>query len=185
VDRQLTPYIPGKRSYQALPANLRAAWSAIAPSIDGKLQYRPCSVTLNDGATIPCVYVMDAQSYIDVWGIWPEDDKGKRYVLIENVASISESPLRMPAKFANELYRAGESGMGYCLFTLLFSDGSRQAYVSGNAVDFVHLPSGKTMADIREALPHEGRAETQKQSPKYFWCLFGEGEGAIRSQRFA
>jgi hypothetical protein len=128
---------------------------------------------------------MDAQSYIDVWGVWPEDDRGKHHIRIEDVVSISESPLRLPVRFANELYRAGESGMGYCLFTLVFSDGSKQAYVSGNAVDFVHLPAGRTNADISAVLPHEGRNVPQKQGPEYFWSLFGEGESGARSQRFA
>jgi hypothetical protein len=185
MTQQLKAYVPGKRSYAALTKGLRVAWETIVPSVDGKLKYYPCSTTLKDGRTLPCVYVMDAQSYIDGWGVWPEDDKGKHHVRIEDVVSIAESPLRLPARMANELYRAGESGMGYCLFTLVFSDGSRQAYVSGNAVDFIHLPNGKTTADISAVLPHEGRNALQKQSPEYFWCLFGEGESGARSQRFA
>ena len=160
-------YVPGQRSYGHLTGGLRAAWEAVAPSIDGDIQYRPCSITLKDGRTLPCVYVVDAQIYINQWGVWPEDDQGKQKVRIEEVSSIIESPLRLPARFANELYQAGESGMGYCLFTLVFFDGSKQAYVTGNALDFVDLPSGKTQADIKAAIPHEGRDAYPLQCPKY------------------
>jgi hypothetical protein len=185
MNRQLTPYAPGRKSYRVLPSNLRAAWAAIAPSIDGKLEYRPCAVRLKNGTNVPCVYIMDAQSYIDVWGVWPEDDKGKRFVLVEDLASISESPFRLPAKFANEIYRAGESGMGYCIFTVVFSDGTEQACLGGNAVDFVKLRDGKSVADITAVIPHKGRDATHMESPQYNWCLFGSGESANKSQRFA
>jgi hypothetical protein len=185
MTQHLTPYVPGKKSFPPLPATLRASWEAITPSTDGKLEYRPCSVTLTNGTTVPCVYVMDAQSYIDAWGVWPEDDKGKRHISIVDVASISESPFRLPPRFANELYRAGESGMGYCILTLVFSDGTEQVCLSGNAIDFVQLPDGKSVADLIAVIPHKGRNAPYVESPKYSWCLFGEGSGAIKSSRYA
>src|SRR5262249_60903830 len=110
MTRQLTPYAPGHKAYPPLPPHLRQSWQAIVPSRDGKLEYRPCSATLRDGSAVPCVYVMEAQSYIDVWGVWPEDDKGKQHISIGEVANLSESPFRLPPRFANELYRAGDSG---------------------------------------------------------------------------
>src|SRR6266850_1678737 len=100
MTQQLKAYVPGKRSYAALTGSLLAAWETIAPSVNGKLEYYPCSVTLKDGRTLLCVYVMNAQSYIDVWGVWPQDDKGKHHVRIEDLVSIAESPLRLPVRLA-------------------------------------------------------------------------------------
>lgn len=183
--RTLTPYLPGKKTYAPLSSDLRAQLETIAPSHSQNLDYRPCQVTLKSGHVIPCVYVVDAQAYISSWGVWPEDNAGKQYIRVEDIASIGDSPFRLPAVFANELYRAGESGMGYCVFTVIFSDGATSAYVSGNALDFLPLPTGKTMSDIVRVLPHKGRDQNPSQGLKYHWCLFGSGEGRSASVRLA
>ena len=70
------------------------------------------------------VYVVSEQSYIRSWGVWPEDDSGKALIAIEEVQDLRESHSRLPAEFANRLYDAGESGMGYRIFTVVFDDGS-------------------------------------------------------------
>jgi hypothetical protein len=71
------------------------------------------------------------------------------------------------------MYAAGESGMGYCLFTLRFVDGSEQSYCTGNLVDFVALPEGKNIADIVGLDPHQGRSDSAMRGLDYSWCLFG------------
>jgi hypothetical protein len=174
---RLTPYLPGKKIYPALSDQLRRQWNAIDPSVSQTLEYRPCSAALKSGLVHPCVYVVDAQAYINTWGVWPEDDTGKTSIRVEDVSSLSESPFRLPRAFANELYRAGESGMGYTVFTLVFSDHSEIAVVGGNAIDFVPLPEGKTARDIVRVVAHKGRDRNPVSSPKYSWCLFGSGEG--------
>jgi hypothetical protein len=117
------------------------------------------------------------QPYIKHWGAFPEDDSGKQSVQIEDVSEIEESPSRLPAKIANKIYEAGESGMGYCVFTLVFSDDSTQAYITGNAVDFVPLPTSKVTEDIEDVLPHEGRqAENQMRGLRYYWCIYSDVE---------
>jgi hypothetical protein len=121
--------------------------------------------------------MIDAQAYINAWGVWPEDDSGKTSIQIEDVASVSESPLRLPVAFANELYRAGESGMGYSIFTVVFSDGTEIPVVSGGAIDFIPLPDNKKMKDVARVVAHKGRDRNPVPSPKYSWCLFGSGEG--------
>jgi len=175
--------MPGHRSYPPLPAALRDEWERIEPSGEGAVRYRPSAAILADGTTVECVYLIDAQSYIDSWGVWPEDDPGKQSVRVDDVRAVAESPHRLPAAFANELYAAGESGMAYCIFTLRFSDGTEQAYLGGNAIDFVPLPAGKSMADIVAVLPHEGRRAPQLSVSPYAWCLFGQGESSHRSER--
>ena len=177
-------YSPGKRDYGPLPWDLAARLLHVPCSTDRQLQYRPCAVTLRDGTVEPNVYVVDAQAYIDSWGIWPEDDKGKRAILSTDVSALDPSPNRLPHEIANKIYRGGESGMGYTVFKLQFKDGSTQAYLSGNAVDFIAYPPGKTAADVAAVEPHRGRGEQPRQAPSYAWLLHGAGEGRGVLQRF-
>ena len=112
--------------------------------------YYPCSVTLDDRRVLERVYVMEYETYIKVWGVDPEDDRGKESVAIAQIIEIRENPWRLPIALANELYGAGESGMGYLLFTVEFSNGFVQPYVTGNAVDFIVPPPGLRAADARK-----------------------------------
>jgi len=156
----------------------------VEPSIDGDLEYRPCLVHLHDGRALDRVYVVQAEPYVRLWGIWPEHDQGKRSLSIDEVAQITESPSRLPARLATKMYEAGESGMGYCRFVLTLRDGRQLHYVMGDAVDFVELPSGVTPDDVLDLRPHEGAA-VQWQAPTsdhadasewgeagYAWCLY-------------
>jgi len=137
------------------------------------MRYWPAQVTLHNGTTHPCVYFADASEYIKVWGVWPDDDSGKNEIEMEDIAAISASPSRLPLKFAEQLYRAGESGMGYTAFELLYSDGSKSAHLAGNAIDFVGLPRGKQSIDMVHVLPHAGRdSKNHIKTPDYAWCLF-------------
>jgi hypothetical protein len=116
------------------------------------------------------VYVVSEVTYIKNWGVYPGQDRNKTEILVSNVASLAESPSRLPPQFANELYKAGESGMGYTIFTIVFSDGSRQAYLTGNAVDFLEYPEGKGPQNVTALLPHEGRNDGErKNAPNYSW----------------
>ena len=146
---------------------------SIEPSLYGDMEYFPCLVTLRDGQVIDHVYVVPDQPYYRIWGIWPKDDDGKQKIDVQRVAFISESPSRLPVHIANTLYQAEESGMGYCVFTLEFNDGTNQTYVTGNAIDFVPMPLGQTVSEVSKVFPHEGReSENQLQGLKYYWCLF-------------
>ena len=120
------------------------------------------------------MYLVAEIPFIKIWGWYP-----KAEVLVSNIASVEDSPTRLPAVFANELYRAGESGMGYCLFTVIFkSDNSwvesSQAYVTGDAVDFIDYPEGKGPKDVVRVLPHIGRESNYIDGPEYYWCLYSE-----------
>jgi hypothetical protein len=86
---------------------------------------------------------------------------------------------RLPPELATKLYAAGESGMGYCVFTVKFSDGSRRAYVTGNTVDFITPPSGLTAGAARKVYAHRGRDQSPQPGPDYYWCLFQGAEAAI------
>src|SRR5262245_35458399 len=162
--------------YSAITQKLLGQLRAIEPSRDGSLEYRPSIVTLRDGREIDCVYVLPFDDYIKVWGVTPEQDKAKQAIRIEEVAAIRESPSRLPAKLADQIYAAGESGMGYCTFTLMFRDGVAQRYTTGNAIDFVPLPEGKDASDIVKAVPHTTPWQREDWTTfPYYWCLY---EGA-------
>ena len=102
--------------------------------------YYPCCVTLADDREIDCVYLADAKRWIREWGVWPSQDPGKQSIGLESVVSLRDSPSRLPKRFAEELYAAGESGMGYTIFTIVYADGTHQACSNGNAIDFVSHP---------------------------------------------
>jgi hypothetical protein len=141
------------------------------------MEYKPCAVTLADGTELACVYVADCKPYIRYWGVYPEDDRGKRSVSITQVRQIRDSPNRLPAALANELYREGESGMGYVTFTVEFKDGTRRAYLTGNAVDFINPPPALSASDAVRVYHHQGGLRTSPEPVEYYWCLYdGVGE---------
>ncbi len=156
--------------YNPLPRVLSEQLHRIGPSNLGYGDYYPCRVILKDGRAIDRVYVIDQDRYIKAWGIYPEQDQGKKSIRIEDVARVEESQYRLPARLAGKII---ESGMGYCIFTVYFRDGSHQAYITGNAVDFVEYPAGKSAGDVKSLNPHKGRDDPGlKHSPDYYWCLY-------------
>lgn len=87
--------------------------------------------------------------------------------------------MRLPARFANKIYDAHESGMGYFIFTLVMKDGRRLPFLTGNAVDFPNWPAGVSPADVVGVEPHAGREElacadsATARVAESHWCLFG------------
>ena len=161
--------------YSALPEHTHLRLSAIEPSHDGELVYYPVRAVLKSGEILDTVYIVPEKPYLKYWGVYPEADKGKRWIRIEDVAEVEDSPTRLPAKFANEIYRNGESGMGYTIFTVVFANGFRQACVTGNAVDFIRYPPGKSPKDVVAVIPHEGRRDDSLvKAPEWYWCLYSE-----------
>ena len=161
-----------KPTFPKLADKLREDLSTITPSVDRDLTYWPCTARMRDGTVLAWVYVVPEVRYLKHWGVYPQQDPGKSYISLADVDALAESPRRLPARFANKLYKSGESGMGYTIFTVVFADGSRQAYGTGNAVDFVRYPEGKGQLDVIDVLPHEGRRSELLDCPEYYWCLF-------------
>jgi hypothetical protein len=159
--------------YSAVPDKLRVQLDPIPTSGDGSLAYRPCDVILNDGRQIERVYVMPEEPYIWIWGVWPEDDKEKNTLRIDDIATVKESRHRLPVRFANKLYAAGESGMGFTIFTVVFDDGSRLSIGAGGAIDFIDYPPSKGPVNVVDVLPHVGRDSPDlRTGPQYYWCLY-------------
>jgi len=156
--------------YPSLPTTLASQLAKVSLS-GGYL--RPCLVTLDDGTTIDRVYLAEASQYIRQWGVWPENDRGKHSIPIDRIVSVKDSPSRLPPKFADELYAAGESGMGYTIFTVCFADGSDIKIGTGNAVDFIDYPAGQSPASVVKVLPHVGRNDPNlRNGPRYSWSLY-------------
>jgi hypothetical protein len=163
--------------YSKLPPNLKSQLEAITPSVCGELRYYPCLVRLNNGTELDRVYVVPEAPYIKLWGVYPNEDPGKSEVRIEDVASLTESPSRLPAPFANELYKA-ESGMAETVFTVVFSRRlgllpCRSVFATGDAIDFIQYPRGRGPKDVVAVLPYVGRRRFRR-GPTYSWCLYSE-----------
>jgi hypothetical protein len=169
-------------AYPKLSPHIKKQLDAITPSIEpiAGLAYYPCLVTLQDGTSLDRVYLVSQAPWVKLWGIYPGSDPGKSEVLVSDLVSVAESPSRLPALFANELYKAGESGMGYTVFTVVFKTAipflrRRKTYLTGGALDFITYPFWTEPKDVIAVLPHVGRrsASLAKQvQPKYYWCLY-------------
>jgi hypothetical protein len=166
-------YAAGDRDYPQLSPVLQAQLHAIEPTHDGMIEYFPCMVQLANGEQHDCIYVVDAKSYIRVWGAWPDEDRGKRALAVQDVVEIHPSPSRLPVQFARQMYAIGESAMGYCIFALQFADGTRQVYCTGNLMDFLEFPEGKSVRDVVALTPNQGERERSLGTREYYWCLFG------------
>jgi hypothetical protein len=159
-------------SYPPLSPELSTALAKITPIDGGGVVYWPCAALGRDGMWREAVYFAEASTWFRAWGLWPDEDTGKQEIAAEDVVDVRDSRLRLPARFAAQLYAAGESGMGYTVFEVGFADGSRVAYVTGNAVDFVTYPPGKGPEDVVAVYPHAGRTAAHTSAVNYFWCLF-------------
>ena len=157
--------------YALLPDSIEKALSKVQPSWDDTFAYYPCKVVLKDGTVFDNVYIQPEHPWVDYWGYYPE--KSQEFS-IEDVAEVGDSPMRLPAQFATELYRHGESnGTGYTIFTVVFADGHRQAWGGGNAVDFIRYPAEKGPDDVIQVIPHEGRRDPNIMTrPDYYVCLY-------------
>lgn len=153
----------------------------VQPSYDKYCHYYPCRLLLKDGIWRERVYVVSEIEYTSMvrrapHGIssYPEDDPSEWEVPIQDVVEIKESRFRMPVRFSEKIYREGESGMGYFIYTVVFSDGFRQAYATSYFNDFMQYPIGMTGRDIVDVLPHKGRNERTRPPVNFGWCLFYE-----------
>jgi len=131
-------------------------------------QFRPCRILLKDGRVVPRVIcVEDHRGFITDGWIHPD-----------SVAEITPTTERMPGRLASKLYAAGESGMGYELFTMKMKDGTSHIYVTVGVVDFPDFPEGYETNDVMDVYPHEGRAQTNygcRHDRPFEWCYYVKG----------
>jgi len=112
----------------------------IEPRLDEQdLPMYPCSVRLEDGRIVDCVYLIEATNFlVRNGGLMPPD----RAISPEGVDLIMESPSRLPAHLVRQILSEGESGMGYYAFTVVFSWWCRREYATGFP-DFIKYPAAK------------------------------------------
>ena len=152
-----------------LDERLAEQLARVPRSHDVAMDYAPCRVTLVDGRTVDRVYVQEVGEYLRGWG----DDPRRSFLSIADVASIEESPSRLPAEYADRLYSAGESGMGYAAFLVDLADGRRMSFGTGNAVDFLDWPADVSPSDVVGVEPHAGRDVPERLTgAAYSWCLY-------------
>ncbi|MBI4229262.1 MAG: hypothetical protein HY608_00345 [Planctomycetes bacterium] len=145
---------------------LTAALRAIEPSRSYGEVLRPCTLILHDGTTVVRALASEeARGFHTDWWIHPDE-----------VAEVRLCPFRMPAHLATRLYAAGESGMGYEIFTMDLRSGQSLVFVTGNVVDFPDLPDGITTDDVLDVHPHEDREravrESYRGSAVFRWFYF-------------
>jgi len=159
--------------FPVIRPEIAAMLECITPTGDGRILYYPCSVKMKDGTEHRFVCFAEARSWLAAWAPLPGVELGRHHLDIRDIATLRECSSRLPPAFANRLYEAGESGMGFSIFTLRFSDGTSAAYCSGNAVDFIDYPEGKSGRDIVDLIPHVGRGDPQlRNAPELRWCIF-------------
>lgn len=95
------------KEWKMLPQKLDRQLAQIEPSHCESIKYFPCDVVLNNGTLVERVVFTSAAAYIKYWGVYPDSEQGKRAVELEEVESVHDSVYRLPAKFANELYKHG------------------------------------------------------------------------------
>ena len=158
-----------------LPPSFREQLVEIEPSREGAVKYFPCDVVLKTGERVDCVYLISLTDYVKLWRFYPDRGRDKGFVDVEDIASVADSRSRLPAKFANILHACGESGMGYCIFTVEFRSGFKQAYLVGDfAVDFVRYPDGLGKEDVVNVSPHSGRDMAHISGHAYSACFPSE-----------
>jgi hypothetical protein len=142
---------------------------AIEPSEKGpRVQLRPCSARLHDGTFSECVYFITANAAERLFGFGGGLERP--CIPLEQVASVAESPKRLPASFANQIYRAAETHNSCYLFTLVFSRWRRRGYLVLGPVDFLFFPRGQGPSDVKGVL--HGGPKRPTGVPEYRWCVY-------------
>jgi hypothetical protein len=162
----------------AVKEELREQLARVEPSVAERgVRLYPCSAQLKNGTVLSCLYLLGQADFLRLTGFQRPDDAGERlWISPEDLVSIQESPMRLPAKFANQLYEAGESGMGYKFFTVVFSWWCRREYLQSR-VDFIRYPPGTGPSKVKSVLPHTGRRDAKVEripEPVFYWCVFSE-----------
>ena len=159
--------------YPVLNRHIRQLLSQLDYVDVGDVRYYPCSLATNDDNFYDCVYLVEESGYFSRWGVWPEDDKGKRCLPVGNIKSVRKSDVSVPVNIATKIYATAESGMGYRVFTLKFKNNIFQSYQTGLMVDFLLLPKHCRNTDIIDVFANKVLPDHEVMSDaNYYWCLY-------------
>jgi len=153
--------------------NLLRELEAIEPSeFEPGTRIYPCSALLNDGTVLECVYFVSADTAKRLFGPAGIEAVSERLrIPVEQVANVGVSPARLPARFANQIYQAGETHYGCYMFTLVFSRWRREKYSQGGFIDFLSFPRGRRPCDVKEVLLRTGPIRASRVM-EYRWCVY-------------
>ena len=137
--------------------SLRGRFEAVAPSGGQRHDVSsPARVVLDDGTAVDCAFLVDAQQYISAWGVWPDQDEGKREVSISDVTQIESSPFRLPAELAMRCRRTRVWNGLHAIRNSVPQWLSQSPHFRERG-HFVNLAPGKNIHDVEEVIPHAGR----------------------------
>jgi hypothetical protein len=159
----------------ALLENVMQEMQAVQPSeLEPGTKLYPCAVRLLDGTTLNRVVLINSATARRLFGPSGLAAVSERLrVPTELVASVAESPERLPARFANEIYREGETHYGIFTFTLVFSRWRRQRYLTGGFIDFPVFPGSYGPMDVKEVILRSG-ADRASPAKEVKWCVYGD-----------
>lgn len=166
--------IPLIRMPKKIPPVLHEMLIRIPPSKHRDTEFRPAQLRLRDATIVPCAYVMPADHFLARCGTTTD---GPDFIAIDDVEAIEECPYRLPADIATRVHNEGETGMGYCLFTVKYSDGTKTVFNAfSTGLDFVDYPPGKSPADVVDVIPHSGSIADifgrSRSGRNFKWVIF-------------
>jgi hypothetical protein len=159
-----------------LTDELRAVLSQIEPSqCRGELHW-PCRVWLKSDEIFDRVLffrVSDLKKMpgYSTLGVYELPEWFSR-IPIADIVRIEESPCRLPARFATELYSRGETSMCAYQFTVKFYAGFSRTYVDAGCVDFIDYPPLMSPAWVSSVQP--ASKKRYRHCPNFRWCFFSE-----------
>ena len=150
----------------------------IEPSFNGTTHFYPCLVRLRNGSVHENCLIVDDRESFQKWrqsfqksAFNPSSEAFKQDVKIDDVIEILDSSNRLPKRFADQIYKVGESGMGYFCFTVRFITGLSYVYYTGSIVDFIEYPKGMTTMEVVSVGP-ASQVKTYLRDVPYVWCRF-------------
>ena len=165
------PYLASK-----LSVKLKKELELIIPYSEFETDYYPCDVLMKNGKMKKNVIIVEAQQYINIWGMWPKDDNHKREIKLSDVKSIKTAQNRMPIQIENQLQYIEETGMGYHLFFLKLNSERKLLAQTGNIKFFLNLGENILASDISEILPFDRSVDFDVMpeifESNYYWCIY-------------
>ncbi|HYA18010.1 MAG TPA: hypothetical protein VEF06_11120 [Bryobacteraceae bacterium] len=131
-------------------AELQQHLNSIEPGItQSGVKLFPCAAGLKDGRVLERLCIVSGDGYRCLTGK-PYDPAERRGWNVEpsEIEQITASPHRLPANHASQIYAAGESGMGYYIFTVVFRPFRHRYYVR-LACRFHRIPVGSAAVACR------------------------------------
>ena len=112
-----------------------------------------------------------------------EEQTLQAFVKVEDVAAIDQSVEQTPLNVYRKIREAGETGMGYYIFSLRLSDGRSLKCFSGGGFEFLRLPSGVAPHMIQDVTPCvRDASDVECRDAETSMCLYRRPTAVLRCQ---